>query len=151
VVDRVDDRGVGADVAELAEPFDAELVHLPVFLGKHDDLDVVDVGVDGDQVLREIGVVVARGAAIDLGRLVERRRHASDQAAHQSAFRGERVDDLAGGKRSKTRGQRISRVRSCTRTSTNSAPIGPTIWSRTCPEFQNSWNGRRFRVAARST
>jgi len=55
-------------------------------------------GVDGDH--REVSVVVARGAAIDLGRLVERRRHAPDQAAHHLAFRGERVDDLVRGKRS---------------------------------------------------
>ena len=45
--------------------------------------DLADVRVDGDQVPGEVGVGVAGGALVYLGRLVQRRAHAPDLAAHQ--------------------------------------------------------------------
>src|SRR5689334_11292527 len=97
VEEGVADGSVGADIAELAEALDPGRIDLVVLLGEHDHLDAGRVGIHGHQVIGEIVVDVTRIAFVELGCLVQRRRHAPDQSAHQLAACGARVHDAAGG------------------------------------------------------
>jgi hypothetical protein len=104
VVDGIGDRRIGADIAELAQTLDAQIVDQVILLADQDHLGLFDVGIDRDQIFDEVGVVVAGTPAIDLGG-------------------GRRVDDAAGGERANDArtadlaGPRIA----CTRISTMKA------------------------------
>src|SRR5438270_10580331 len=98
------------------------------------------VGIDRDQIFGEVGVVLAGASAIDVGRLVQGRGDAPDQPAHQLALGGRRSTMRPAANAPTTRGQRISRVYACTRTSTNSAP--KANWMRSfilAPPASTAW------------
>src|SRR5207248_5721855 len=99
VIDGIGDCRIGADIAELAQTLDAQIVDQVIFLGDQDHLGHVDVGIDRDQIFGEIGVVVTGAPAIYFGRLVQGRGDAPDQTAHELALGGRRVDNAAGGER----------------------------------------------------
>ena len=111
VIDRVGDRRVGADIAELAEALHAGWVDVVVLLGKHDDLNVADVGVDRDEIVLQI--------AIDVRALRSSSSVASSSAALMpqimppiSWLRAVRVFMMRPAAKAPTmRGTRISRVR----------------------------------------
>ena len=70
VVDGVGDRCVGSDIAELTQALDAEIIDLSLLFRNEDHLNALDIGTDRDQVLGEVGIVIAGVTAIDFGRLV---------------------------------------------------------------------------------
>jgi hypothetical protein len=54
VIDGIGDGRVSADIAELAQTFDAEVVDDVVFLGNENDFGFVYIGVDRDQVFGQV-------------------------------------------------------------------------------------------------
>src|SRR5258705_13489880 len=83
VEDGITDGGVGSDIAEFAEALDAGRIDAVVLLGEQDHLDAWRVGIHRHQIVGKIVVDVSRITLVELGRLVQRRGHAPDQAAHQ--------------------------------------------------------------------
>lgn len=63
--DGVGHRGVASDIAKLVEALDAERVHPVVRLGHEDRLDILNVGVNGDQVVGQIRVDISCGSLVD--------------------------------------------------------------------------------------
>ena len=80
VVDGVGDRGGDADEADLADSFCAERRER-VWVSDEDDVDVGDVGVDGDEVVAEGGIGDASAARVGGGLLEQRLADAADDLA----------------------------------------------------------------------
>src|SRR5205814_7934065 len=95
----VGNSSVQSDVAKFTDALDAKVVDLGIGLRNYDGLHLLDVGVDWHQVLGEIVVVVTRGAAIDLGCLMQRRGNAPYLSAHELTFGSLGIDDPSGSER----------------------------------------------------
>lgn len=78
VEDGVGDGGVEAEIAELAEAFDAEVVHLLSCAG--DGIDINNIGVCREEVFGEVVFIAARRTAADLGGFVKGGAGAPDLA-----------------------------------------------------------------------
>jgi len=52
--DGIGDRGGGADIAKLAYALDTDRIDLAVFLGNENDVDLGDVGINGNLIVGEI-------------------------------------------------------------------------------------------------
>src|SRR5262249_15688861 len=117
--DRIGDGRSSPYIAELANAFDPGRVYASILFGNQNDLQLSYIGVNGDEVIGQIVVDVARRTLIQLGRFMQRRSDTPDHAAHQLATRRAGIDNMSSRKCATMRGTRISRLRAWTRTSTN--------------------------------
>src|SRR5690349_23000744 len=95
--DGIGDSRVGADVAEFADAFDTGRIHVVVNLGQHDDLNLVDIGINGDVVVLQVAIDVSCVAGVHFGGLQECRTHPPYQTTHELTARGPRVHNAPGG------------------------------------------------------
>src|SRR5262245_8776393 len=97
--DRIGDGRSSPYIAELANAFDPGRVYASILFGNQNDLQLSYIGVNGDEVIGQIVVDVARRTLIQLGRFMQRRSDTPDHAAHQLATRRAGVDNMSGRKR----------------------------------------------------
>ena len=97
VVDRVGDRGGGADLPDFPDALDAERAGDVVLDFDQLDVDVGCVGVDGDEVVAQAGVGPAAVAGVHVGAFEQGLAHAPEHAAHELAAGCPGVEDPAGG------------------------------------------------------
>ena len=95
MVDPVGDGSGDADQPDLADALGPERRERIRFADE-DDVDVRNVGVDGDEVVAEGGVGDAAGAGVDDVLLEQRLADAADGAADDLAAGGLLVEDAAG-------------------------------------------------------
>ena len=71
--DRVGNGAGRARDADFSDALDAERVHMRIVLVDHDGFEVRHVGVNGDMVLREVGIECPAGAPVHDGMLMQRK------------------------------------------------------------------------------
>ena len=96
MIDRIRDRGGGADDADFADPFDAEWIDLVILLFDEDNVDRVHVRVHRHVIVGKIVAHEATEPVIGDGLLMQRHADASDDGAENLATRELRVEDAAG-------------------------------------------------------
>ncbi len=91
--DRVRDRGCSPHDADLAEPLHPERAYLVVPFIDENDFDVLDIGMGGHVVFREIVVHDLAESVIRHRLLVQRHADAHDHAAEYLASSSLRIED----------------------------------------------------------
>src|SRR6266550_6005685 len=94
-MDGVGNGGRDTGCADFTNPLDPDRIHVPVVLVDEDHVDVRDVGVDGQEVFRQVGVQIPSGSCVDGRVLPERHAEAVDDASDQLAASGLAVQDPA--------------------------------------------------------